>query len=833
MTRPDPVPDVLESNLQRLFARAYEPVEPSAEFRGRLRLALEREIVRPQPVAAVTKFPWRVAAAILLLLGGALLGWTMLRRPAAHRGVQEFLSSGLPALREAPGISWRQLTLDEIEHGIELAAALIELATPEASSGRPVRVEIEPEGELEAASGTRVSVGRSDSGSTTAEIAFEEGALALHRRELPGAWRIATSEGDLRLASGRFEIAYVGREPSRRLRVKLLSGAAQLESEPPYSFPTGLEVFLADGIVLGEPKLDEPVKAPERASAAPAEEPQSPPVPSTVAVLRGTLILPGGDALPGSFEVTLLRAKRLPDVSQPFSRTFAGDSGAFEFEKLRPGSYSVFVQVRGYATWVTRGVELSAGGAVDLRCELDPGLALRGLVLDAEGRPVEGALVLAEEDTPVQVLELGMKEAPPGWTAAARSDAEGVFHLPHLLPGRKTLRATLAGHGAGWTEGVDPASIDPADPRGGVEVRLTRAGAIEGRIAHDDGTAWPGANVIVALLDSTFRRPCMSFGSATADEDGRYAAEDLPPGTYVVFNASGIGIPQTAQARVESGERVQFDLPGTLQGTSVEGRLVSADGAPMKGLDVTLVMCGREGEDWKAVRSGDDGGFRFPDLAAGAYYVFVGEELGEQFTLQERIEVPAVPIFRPTITVASGALRGEVSSAATGAGLPRSVVILEIETQGKNGTEARFAGKTISDAQGRYEFLRLQPGRYRVAAYATSGRFGPEIRDGVDVPGVTLDFALEPGAALSIHVADASGRPVRGASIRFTSASGSSVVFSPDDVTDANGIFRAMGVKPGRWTVSVSHEPEGRAEVAIDLSAGEERTLELKLESNR
>lgn len=831
MTRPDSVPDVLETNLQRLFARAYEPVQPSAEFRARLRLALEREIARPQQVSKEMRVPWRIAAAILVLLGGALLGWTIFKGPAAHRGVQEFLSSGLPALREAPGIAWRQLTVDEIEHGIDLAAALIELATPGTPDARPVRIEIEPEGELEAAPGSRLSATRSDSGATTAEIAFEEGALALDRREIPGAWRIATSEGDLRLSSGRLEIAYVDREPSRRLRVKLLSGAAQLESEPPFVFPIDREVLLADGNILGEPKLDEPSKTPERASAAPADEPEAPPAPPPTATLLGKLILPEGDVLPGSIEVTLLRAERLPEISEPRSQTFAADSREFTFAKLRPGTWTVFVQVQGYAAWVTRGVDLSAGETVELRCELDRGISLRGRVLDADGRPVEGALVLAEEETPVQVLELSLSEAPPSWTAAARSDAEGVFHLPHLLPGRKTLRATRAGHGAGWSEGIDPASIDPADPQGGVVMRLTRAGAIEGRVAHDDGSPWPGAYVIVSFMDSTFRRPCMSFDLAVADADGRYAAEDLPPGAYVVFNASDI--PRMAQTRVEPGERVQFDLPGTLQGTSVEGRLVSASGAPTKGLDVTLVMCGKEDEDWKAVRSDDDGGFRFPDLVPGAYYVFVGEELGEQFILQERIEIPAVPIFRTTITVASGVLGGKVTSAATGAGLPKSVVVIEIETEGANGLEARFAGKTTSDAQGHYEFLRLPPGRYRAAAYATTGRFGPEVREGVDVPGVTLDFALEAGAALTVHVADGAGRPVRGASIRFTSASGSSVVLSPEDVTDANGIFRAMGVKPGHWTVSVSHEPEGRAEVAIDLRAGEERTLKLEINPNR
>ena len=217
--------------------------------------------------------------------------------------------------------------------------------------------------------------------------------------------------------------------------------------------------------------------------------------------------------------------------------------------------------------------------------------------------------------------------------------------------------------------------------------------------------------------------------------------------------------------------------------------------------------------------------------------MFVGTDLGAQYIRQARIEVPAVPVFRPTVTVASGSLRGKITAAATGAGLPMAVVIVETEHESKDGSTFEFVGKTMSDAQGRYEFLWLPPGSYRATAYATAGLFGQESRSDVAVPddaaGRTLDFALAPGAALTVRVVDASGKAVEGAEVRFTTESGSSVEFTPKDQTDANGVLRAQGMKPGRWTVYAAHQPEGRAHAVIELLSGEERTLPLALERGR
>src|SRR5262249_56812264 len=67
---------VLERNLERLFARAYVPVVPSAEFRARLQRELElalhdRQVRRPVD----RSLRWRAAAAILLAIGAGLPAW--------------------------------------------------------------------------------------------------------------------------------------------------------------------------------------------------------------------------------------------------------------------------------------------------------------------------------------------------------------------------------------------------------------------------------------------------------------------------------------------------------------------------------------------------------------------------------------------------------------------------------------------------------------------------------------------------------------------------------------------------------------------------------------
>jgi protocatechuate 3,4-dioxygenase beta subunit len=284
------------------------------------------------------------------------------------------------------------------------------------------------------------------------------------------------------------------------------------------------------------------------------------------------------------------------------------------------------------------------------------------------------------------------------------------------------------------------------------------------------------------------------------------------------------------QARVEAGQRVRVDLLGASnRNTVIEGTLLSSDGKPLAGRDVTFLPEQGPRTSWTSTRSRDDGRFDFPSLPPGPYLVFAGGNLGGEIAFQTEVEVPKAPVFRPEVRAGSASLRGRITDAETGRGLPSSVLILVADV----GDEERFAGRVLADAEGRYTLTLLQPGKYRVTAYAVVGRYGQETLDTVEVGGSTeappCDFALRPGAAVTVTVRDDSGSPLEGASLRFTDASGRSIGFSPEDRTDPKGEFLVRGAKPGRWTLRVERPGSEPAESVLDLAVGEERAVEIRL----
>jgi RNA polymerase sigma factor (sigma-70 family) len=131
------------------------------------------------------------------------------------------------------------------------------------------------------------------------------------------------------------------------------------------------------------------------------------------------------------------------------------DAGRFDFRELAPGSYRIELFHPERVLPEVRALELPEG-ATELVLALGEARA-SGLVRDAAGRPLAGALVRALPAGEGAGAErgnaggrFGRKEGrltgPPRDAHTATTDVEGRFELPGLEPGRPVrLTATLAG----------------------------------------------------------------------------------------------------------------------------------------------------------------------------------------------------------------------------------------------------------------------------------------------------------------------------------------------------------------------------------------------------
>jgi hypothetical protein len=185
---------------------------------------------------------------------------------------------------------------------------------------------------------------------------------------------------------------------------------------------------------------------------------------------------------------------------------------------------------------VVRGVE---AGREDVRIELGDTASFAGLVVDAAGDPVEGALVV-----------IAPEDAPPMMRASCTRDAssrrDGRFGFASVCGTRFTVRvSSSANRSAGFPEVVSGGV--PADGDAFV-VRVGEGLAIAGTV-YDTGGAPCAARV--EIRGTT---PC----TVNAGEDGRFRIAGLPDGDHELVATGEAG---TVRAMVPAGsESVRLRL---------------------------------------------------------------------------------------------------------------------------------------------------------------------------------------------------------------------------------------------------------------------------------
>jgi len=527
----------------------------------------------------------------------------------------------------------------------------------------------------------------------------------------------------------------------------------------------------------------------------------------------GTLVLAHGVALEGAVvdaagkpvEGAEIRLNEAGDPAVPRFREESGEpaglsggDGFFRIEDLRAGStVDVSVARSGYAPGSAQGIQIPT--EQPLRIVLQAVGSLSGRVIDPDGKPIAGAYVHVEVRPPGRGSRFRVFSGGPLFD---RTDAEGSFRITNVTPGPVSLGARAPG----WQDGsVADLELRGGEDKRGIEIVLSAAAVLAGRVLSPAGRALPGAEVLLAPGESR----STGFHMSTSDADGHYVLDNLPPGQRTIEASHPEHGTVRRQVELRVGENSQ-DI--TLEGGSeVSGRVVDDSGVPVAGAQVW--MAGPPSLRPLSVLSQSDGTFRFTGVADGTYQASVSKE-------------GFAPAARVPVTVEGSSLTGIELRLTRGGAIAGRITGVELSELARVQVLARGRGMPTGgrvEPDGSYRIEHLQEGEWRVRAELPGTSLYAE-KMALLEPGVSevrIDLDLERGFELSVRVRR-NGATVPGEPVFLD---GPQRTFGE---TDADGRFRFQGLSAGTYRVQLGDRSSGpRHEETVDLQSDREITINL------
>lgn len=309
--------------------------------------------------------------------------------------------------------------------------------------------------------------------------------------------------------------------------------------------------------------------------------------------------------------------------------------GGYELKGLRTASYKLEVSSdRGIAPREGYTVEVTGGKTVEKDLILDDGGTLKGVVVDAQGTPVEGVSIDA---TP-------LIDSMRWWGGDdVKSDAKGAFTIDSLRPGEYRVTARRS-----WTDQLrKPGTND--DAKQGEKTTIVAAqtatvrlvveaqtGIIKGTVVAPDGKPVSDAFISTAresdaagAQDSSMQST-RGWGWGDSEKpvltalDGTFTITKLSPGKYTL-RAYRKGGGEAIAEHVAVGTTTKLEIKDT---GSIEG-VVTRDGAPLEEITVSVEDL-KTGFERSESFFRTDGRFALKDLPAGHFHLTASAEGGKK-----------------------------------------------------------------------------------------------------------------------------------------------------------------------------------------------------------
>ena len=428
---------------------------------------------------------------------------------------------------------------------------------------------------------------------------------------------------------------------------------------------------------------------------------------------------------------------------------------------------------------------------------------------------IRGRVVSATTGTAVRRASINAVYIPERGVVAQRNtqtDDNGMFELRGLAAGRWTLRATKSGYieqqfgqrSAFAT--TDPIVLDDGE-QFVADFRLSRGGAIAGRVVDEFGDPLAGANVTALRVQRTAQGigTTRTGTSVPSDDNGAYRIYNLPPGQYFV----SVNDPSASRMIVFNADTDAGNVLRAESISSFSGQITLANGER---------------------RSYAPTYYPGTVTLADAQRITLG--LGEE---QSGINLAVVP-------ARAGRIDGRVVGSS---GQPIRATISLHSRAGQAFSPS--GGRNGSGNDGTFTLTNVPPGDYLLNVLGPSvGAAPPEVAsmpivvDGSDITGLTI--VTGSGAAIQGTVVSDNGMKLPDARIRITAVPADSALatFMPRDDVNPNGTFELAGLMgvytfrfeslPAGWMVkSVTANGIDISDIAAEFRAADRVSMRVEL----